>query len=147
MQIPIYRCNNMLNKWTEFINKCSHRNKCALASFMSRCILCDIYRMHVVAIIYVDLLHLSRGNFCVPCTVKSFEKRIVVKLIVPVHSAEDCCAIYKCVNTWNIIYKRNIQEKYNTYTKKHIFNKLTKSNKSNIKHDFHNAFTDISFLY
>ena len=51
--------------------------------------------MHVVAIIHVDLSHLCRGNFCAPCTVKSFEKRcIVVNLIVPVHSAEDCCAIY-----------------------------------------------------
>lgn len=51
--------------------------------------------MRGVAIVHVDLFHLSRASFCVPCAVKLFEKHcIVVDLIVPVHSAEDCCALY-----------------------------------------------------
>lgn len=57
--------------------------------------------MRRVAIIHVDLFHLSRGNFCVPCTVKSFEKHcIVVDLIVPVHSLKIVVqCICKYVNT------------------------------------------------
>ena len=35
LQIAIYRGNNMLNKRTEIISKCSHRNKYALASYNS----------------------------------------------------------------------------------------------------------------
>ena len=35
LQIAIYRGNNMLNKRTEIISKCRHRNKFALASYDS----------------------------------------------------------------------------------------------------------------
>ena len=35
LQITIYRENNMLNKRTEIISKCRHRNKYALASYDS----------------------------------------------------------------------------------------------------------------
>ena len=35
LQVVIYRGNNMLNKLTEIINKCRHRNKYALASYDS----------------------------------------------------------------------------------------------------------------
>ena len=35
LQIAIYRGNNMLNKRTEIISKCRHRNKYVLASYDS----------------------------------------------------------------------------------------------------------------
>ena len=35
LQIAIYRGNNMMNKWTEIIRKCRHRNKYVLASYDS----------------------------------------------------------------------------------------------------------------
>ena len=35
LEIANYRGNNMLNKWTEIISKCRHRNKYTLASYDS----------------------------------------------------------------------------------------------------------------
>ena len=46
------------------------------------------------------------------------------------------------------IYKNNIQKNIIHIQKKHIFDKLEKSNKSSIKNQFSRAlFTHISFLY
>ena len=115
LQIAIYRGNNMLNKRTEIISKCRHRNKYALSlwqsdftvvkkiginsiyfnNFKNRCILCDVYSTHVSTIIHVDTFHGSKGDFLVSCAVTSCKIRnhyIVANLTVVVHSAEDCCA-------------------------------------------------------
>ena len=64
-------------------------------NFKSRCILYDIYSVHVFTIIHMDTFHGGKGDFRVTCPVTSFKIRnhyIVVDLTVVVYWVEDYCA-------------------------------------------------------